>query len=123
MIAVEFGVVVRLELDGSIVFSPPERPTEPADDYEDERIVTYNYFMLRESDGAIKIGYSFQPEHRALQLRRDHGNMKIIATMEGDLDAERLLHLRFEEYRMDGEFFRYEGALAEYLRNEHGYER
>lgn len=75
------------------------------------------YFMV--GGPFVKIGFSVDPESRlaTLQTGSPH-ELRLAASVPGTIEDEHLLHRRFAEYRVraDGEWFRHEGALAEYIR-------
>lgn len=67
-------------------------------------------------DNYIKIGYSARVSVRRRQLEECLPiNLTIYATMPGRQTLERALHKRFAAYRLNGEWFKREGALAEWI--------
>ncbi len=73
------------------------------------------YFLRRESDGAIKIGITTSLGRRVADLRRLHGALTILGTVEGAATREKLAHLIFADVRLDGEFFRVTPDLTAFL--------
>lgn len=60
------------------------------------------YYLLRESDGLIKIGTSSVFRARLSALRGEHGRLRILATHRGDRICESGMHRRFRELRVGG---------------------
>lgn len=74
------------------------------------------YFILNESAGMVKIGFSRNPEKRLTELRTGSaGEIKLLATIEGSLAIERQLHKRFEMHRRNGEWFIYSDEIRSYI--------
>lgn len=74
------------------------------------------YFV--ECCGMVKIGHSSNFTKRLASIRcHAPGAVAVIATIAGSPAHERRLHQRFAEYRANGEWFKPEGHLADYLRN------
>jgi hypothetical protein len=66
--------------------------------------------------GRVKIGISMDPERRRRDLQAaSPESLTLVATMDGSYADEMVLHERFAEYREHGEWFRLEGALAEWI--------
>lgn len=76
------------------------------------------YFIRSVADtGPVKIGYSTEPHGRLATLQTSHhGELKIIAAIEGTREDEQALHERFATFRMRGEWFRVAGKFKQYLR-------
>jgi hypothetical protein len=64
------------------------------------------YYLLRESDGLIKIGTSTIFRNRLSGLRGEHGALRILLTHRGDRICEQGMHMRFRDLRVTGEWFR-----------------
>ena len=65
------------------------------------------YYLLRESDGLIKIGTSTRFRVRLGELRAEHGTLRVLLTHRGDRICESGMHLRFRDLRVGGgEWFR-----------------
>lgn len=73
------------------------------------------YYLLRESDGLIKIGTSGVFRTRLSALRCEHGPLRILATHRGDRAGEQNMHARFKDLRVDGEWFRPDRALVTWI--------
>lgn len=69
------------------------------------------YFIRLES--RIKIGTSTNPKARLSELPWDTVELLI----RGDVAEERELHRRFEKYRVQGEWFRAEPELVDYIKS------
>lgn len=74
------------------------------------------YFVLRDSDGAIKIGVTTDLRRRISDLRARHGQLSVLATVEGAATREKLAHLIFADIRLDGEFFKPTPALLAFVK-------
>jgi len=80
----------------------------------------YVYFMQNPANGHIKIGQSAHPDKRKKQVQRDVGaRLKILATLE-DVPLERVLHERFDKYRLYGEWFRPAPELVKFIEANEG---
>lgn len=73
------------------------------------------YFIERESDKYIKIGITINLHNRLSQLIREYGNMTVLGWIAGYLELEGELHWKFRHLREDGEFFRPEQDLLDYI--------
>jgi hypothetical protein len=90
---------------------------------EEDRPSRWNYFILNPETGLIKIGFSFQPSYRINQLQKNHvATLELLHQQHGDRFDEKDLHRRFADHHECYEWFRCEGALAEYLKSVCGYE-
>jgi uncharacterized protein YozE (UPF0346 family) len=65
------------------------------------------YFIQSQGTHTIKIGYTAgQAQNRLKALQTAHPyQLNILATLPGDQNYEKLLHQRFAEYRLKGEWF------------------
>lgn len=80
-------------------------------------INTYVYFILNENDGLVKIGYSKNPWSRCKQLQTGNGNkLKLIYYVFGDKDVEYAMHLRFKDFKVRGEWFKYNDVIKNWIR-------
>jgi hypothetical protein len=74
------------------------------------------YFIKRQSDGAIKIGYTGCMKTR---LNRIQCNAKtdidILCVIDGGRPIEHLFHKQFEAFRLEGEWFSPGTELLEYI--------
>ncbi len=74
------------------------------------------YFVQRESDGAIKIGFSGCFEYRLNNLKSTTGEkFKILGIIEGDREIEKEMHLKFGNSRILGEWFKPSDSLLSYI--------
>jgi hypothetical protein len=89
---------------------PPPKPTEtlPLQRANPSRSDTpgFVYFIERELDHAIKIGFSTEPEKRLRALMTAAGPCELLHTIPAPMRHESELHARFEAHRIDGEWFR-----------------
>jgi hypothetical protein len=60
------------------------------------------YYLLRESDGLIKIGTSAVFRQRLGDLRAEHGTLRLLLTHRGDRECEQGMHRRFKDLRVGG---------------------
>lgn len=82
---------------------------------------TYVYVLI--VGNYAKIGYSTDPAARAKQVMRDAtrrpadavGVPVLLTYVPGNADTEKLLHRVFADLRVEGEWFRREGALERLL--------
>lgn len=66
----------------------------------------YVYFVQGMSGGAIKIGYSTDPELRLKNLQTSYPDtLKILCLIPGNEKREKSYHDRFYKYRLNGEWF------------------
>lgn len=68
------------------------------------------YFVQR-LDGAVKIGFTSDLSRRLREVRRDHGDVRTLATAPGAGVAEGVLHRRFAAFRVEGEWFSPDAAI------------
>lgn len=74
------------------------------------------YFI--ECAGRIKIGWSMSWQKRIRHLQTAApGTIKVLGVIAGTVKQERQFHRAFAAHRAQGEWFRNEGDLAEYIRN------
>lgn len=93
-----------------------ERQMRARDKRRTEQGGEHVYFVRRESDGLIKIGFSNSVVDRVRHLSGElRTRIDILATISGGAALEASLHERFAHLRVRGEWFRPEGALAEYM--------
>lgn len=65
------------------------------------------YFLQDMVTKALKIGYSVKPPRRLRDVQNTNQNkLTLLYAMHGELDHEAELLLRFEKFRMEGEWFR-----------------
>lgn len=74
------------------------------------------YFMEGKKSGAIKIGYSRDPQARQKTLQSsNHEEIGVITFIAGDRHMERLLHDAFRDERIRGEWFRPSPRLMRFI--------
>jgi hypothetical protein len=67
--------------------------------------------------GFVKIGWSTNLEKRIATIQQGvPDKLTIYGLFEGGIPEERFLHRRFREHRIRGEWFRNEGAVAEWVK-------
>jgi hypothetical protein len=80
------------------------------------------YLITCSKTRTCKIGYASTPQNRLSQLQV--GNpfaLELVATMPGEVVDEKLLHKKFEKYRLKGEWFEYNSEIKEYFKVEDCY--
>lgn len=74
------------------------------------------YFILDKANDYVKIGYSHDPSKRLKQLQTGNStSLEMLVVIPGMITEERALHETFREYRVRGEWYRYEGMLVVYI--------
>lgn len=63
------------------------------------------YIAQRDSDKAVKIGWTSNLYQRQRELRKQGDNVSICAALPGKKGVELALHARFAAHRIDGEWF------------------
>ncbi len=72
------------------------------------------YFFQGECGGAIKIGYSRDPEQRLKSIQTGYPDtVKILLIIPGTEKAEKALHEQFEKSRLRGEWFKPDDYVIE----------
>jgi hypothetical protein len=74
------------------------------------------YFLVREADKAVKIGYSKNPSKRVPQLTTGAGPCYLAAEMPGTYKTESDLHKRFAHRCVGGEWFAPNEELLDLIR-------
>ena len=68
--------------------------------------IKYIYFIEEGLDGKIKIGYSTNPSERLKTLQTSNPRtLRLLITIEGNEQDEKILHTKFSKYRLQGEWF------------------
>lgn len=62
----------------------------------------------------VKIGVSIDIPERMTKLQMPE-KVELYSALDGWIEEERALHKRFAEYRLNGEWFRREGELADWI--------
>lgn len=113
--------VPHVKVGGEYRISPSELPNaargrvRPARAAVD-RSVSWLYFLLAESCGLIKIGFTSSPDTRVLRLRATSPvPLTLLATVHGDRENEQAIHARFAADRAHGEWFRSTPGLLAYI--------
>jgi len=79
------------------------------------------YFIGTDDHTRIKIGCSTDPKRRRTQLQSGRSSrLSIIGTIRGGAVLEAEMHERFKAQRVKGEWFAWEGELAEFVANKFG---
>jgi len=74
------------------------------------------YFIQRESDAAIKIGYSEDVPTRLGILRSTgNGRLSLLCAIDGDMVVEKQLHTKFNDDRIEGEWYEPSETLVAYI--------
>lgn len=74
------------------------------------------YFIKRD-DGLVKIGVTGDFFSRFANLKREHGEVKLLGWHEGDRKTEDHLHHLFRAQRVIGEWFTFSDELMDYIQN------
>lgn len=76
------------------------------------------YFIRARKGGAIKIGYSAQPESRRIAIQiKAKTPMVILATLPGGRANEGLLHRYFAHLHIEREWFQADDELLNFIAN------
>jgi hypothetical protein len=75
----------------------------------------YVYYAAEPGANEVKIGFSRNPWARVADLRVSRPGLSILATERGTAQLEKDRHRQFADLRTKREWFRLEGALAEYI--------
>lgn len=82
-----------------------------------KRYKGYVYFIQGQCGGAIKIGYSVNPEKRLKELQTGYPDTLVMLLMiPGSEATERALHRQFEASRLKGEWFRPDACIIEKIK-------
>lgn len=77
------------------------------------------YFVQGHEGGPVKIGVTSDIDKRLKALQTGHPDfLRLLRWVPGDAVTEASFHARFASLRMTGEWFRFEGDLAQYLTSE-----
>jgi hypothetical protein len=75
------------------------------------------YYIRRESDGAVKIGFTANTRNRMSALRLEHGQLRVLLVLGGGRHEETAAHSLFRRYRIGRtEWFRPVRPLLEWIR-------
>lgn len=76
----------------------------------------YIYFIQGKPGTPVKIGLTAKIKGRLSALSTGHyENLNVLALISGGYSDEKKLHNRFTEYRLRGEWFKYEGRLKAFI--------
>lgn len=74
------------------------------------------YFIRLGTSKKVKIGKSFRVDRRMSSLKHPLlGKLTLLAKVPGGHHEEKAFHKRFAQYRINGEWFKLEGELAEFV--------
>ena len=74
------------------------------------------YFVVNEKQAICKIGYSVSPAKRLKELQTGCPYpLHVQKTVVGDIEMERLFHKIYNEYRLEGEWFKLQGELKTFV--------
>jgi len=75
------------------------------------------YFIQQGNDGPIKIGITWDIKKRLDHMKTFSPHpLRVLAIINGDSKRERLLHRKFKNQRLEGEWFRSSERLMEFIR-------
>jgi hypothetical protein len=74
------------------------------------------YFAQAPTGGPIKIGQTIRLSLRLAQLLAEHGSLVVLAVLDGSFPEENALHRRFSSLRQQGEWFRPDEDLLDFIR-------
>ena len=78
--------------------------------------MAYIYFIQESLNGSIKIGLSFNIQKRLFQLQRGlPQELKVIGCLEGDHADEKMLHEKFNNLWIRGEWYKPEKELLQFI--------
>lgn len=70
------------------------------------------YFIQAAENGPVKIGVADDPVKRITALQTaHHENLRLIRLLDGDSELEKVLHRRFSDIHVRGEWFRFTPEL------------
>ena len=105
----------RLGINSGFVADLSVKPVEPRrrDSLSKDSVV---YFFLSTETCRVKIGYAENLDRRHRSISTGAGmELKIALVIRGGRDKEKAYHHRFKQYRLKGEWFRYEGKLKTFI--------
>lgn len=74
----------------------------------------YIYFVSDNSE-TVKIGFSKNPWARLSDLRVSRPGLQLLGSVQGTLYDEKNMHKQYDSFRLQGEWFRLDGELLEFL--------
>lgn len=75
----------------------------------------YVYYARVDSEERIKIGFSANPWARMRDFQTAKPGIRVVATERTTAATELLRHEKFSEFHIDGEWFRFEGELLNFV--------
>jgi hypothetical protein len=105
----------QMELDREQAKQQRELDRERIRAEERARAAASVVYYVQRSDGLIKIGTSRQLAARLITLKREHGELTLMAVHGGAHKEENAAHTQFRELRVEGEWFRAEVPLVEHI--------
>lgn len=84
--------------------------------YADSRPASGTVYVVK-SGKFVKIGFSTNMKERLRDLQKGSATkLRVLASFPGTYSSERALHKRFRDHKSHAEWFRIEGALAEWIK-------
>jgi hypothetical protein len=85
----------------------------------EEKCHSIYYIQWEHSPHLVKIGYSSTPQSRIASFLTGSTGQLTVLRLEivASAGEERQRHSQFQQYRHSGEWFRYEGALKQYIQS------
>jgi hypothetical protein len=81
-------------------------PTPRIKTYYEPQVASYVYFIRALGGLGVKIGVTTNVTKRLKALRIASPNrLELLGYILGDVEMERVLHIRFDEHRLRGEWF------------------
>lgn len=80
-----------------------------------------NTYLMINKDGHVKIGKSKNPKNRESTLQSEQPSIKLFATL--NCNIENILHRKYKEYRMRGEWFNLSTNQLLDIINEYGFKK
>jgi hypothetical protein len=78
------------------------------------------YFILNSKNNTVKIGKTDNLQKRLSQLQTASDScLVVILTLPGNIEKERELHVRFSDYRLNGEWFTFADEIKRYVNDNH----
>ena len=75
------------------------------------------YFIQPEAGGPVKIGYASNLRNRASNIQTGTWIPLVVrCVMEGDIAVEKMIHAKFAELRIRGEWFAPEKQLLDFIK-------
>ena len=78
----------------------------------------YIYFVQAGEKGPVKVGLSKNPMSRVKQLQTSNPHtLKLLGIIPGDRETEEMIHDKFEDHRLEGEWFEPTNELIDIVRS------